>query len=264
MKVEPEPTGRNRGRWWRTDFHTHSPASHDTHMEGVSEAAWLLAFMHARVDIIAVTDHNTGIWIDQIKKTYNQMEQESCPDFRPLTIFPGVEITTEEGLHLLAIFDPQYGTEKIESLLGDIGSPMTNRGDASCYAGKNGVDIILCIKRNNGIAIPAHIDRKRGKGIFSLDRDRLSHLILSGGISVVESSGLSSEWPLPYQNNPHGWAIITGSDTHTLNPEDPISRIPGSIVTRIFMKEPTLDALRIVFQSGNELVCREVPDSPPE
>lgn len=83
---------------------------------------------------------------------------------------------------------------------------------------------------------------------------------MSGRILVVESSGLSAEWPIPYQNNPHGWAIIAGSDTHTLNLEDPISYVPDSIITRIYMKEPTLDNRCVVFHSGNELIWREIPN----
>lgn len=252
------------GRWWRIDLHTHSPASHDTHMDGITESAWLLAFMQAGVDIIAITDHNTGLWIDGVKDAYIRMEQDSCPGFRPVTILPGVEITTGEGVHLLAIFDSHYETETIESLLDEIGSPGATRGKASCYAGINICEIISAVERMNGVAIPAHIDRKRGKGIFCLDKDRLSDLVMSDRIFVVESAGLVSDWLHPYQNNPYGWAVIAGSDTHTLNPEDPISRVPGSITTRIYLNEPTLDNLSVVFHSDKGVVCREIPEISPE
>lgn len=72
-------------------------------------------------------------------------------------------------MHLLAIFNHQYGTETIENLLDEIGSPKTTRGEPLCYAGVNINEIISIIRRNYGIAIPAHIDRKRRKGIFCLD-----------------------------------------------------------------------------------------------
>lgn len=253
-----EPNTNEMNRWWKTDFHTHSPASRDTHMEGVSEADWLMAFMEAGIDVIAITDHNTGLWIDQVKMAYTQMERELIPGFRPLTIFPGVEITTGDGVHLLALFDLHQGTETIESLLDDIGSPHATRGEASCYADAPIHEIIHIIERNNGVAIPAHIDRKRGKGIFCLDQNHLSRLIQSGSFFVVESSGDVSDWMTPYQNNPHRWAVIAGSDTHTLNPDDPISRTPGSIFTRIYMKRPTFDNLSIAFHSGKDFICREI------
>jgi len=50
----------------------------------------------------------------------------------------------------------------------------------------------------------------------------------------------------------------------SLDSEDPISRVPVSVNTRIFMGEPTLDNLSVVFNSGNELVCRETPVILPE
>lgn len=62
-------------RWWRFDFHTHTPASQDygkgpnqEEIRGRSPIDWLLDFMHAEVDCIAVTDHNTGAWIDPLKE----------------------------------------------------------------------------------------------------------------------------------------------------------------------------------------------------
>ena len=52
-------------RWWKFDFHTHTPASSDygkgpdqTAQRHISPEDWLLAFMRAEVDCVAVTDHN--------------------------------------------------------------------------------------------------------------------------------------------------------------------------------------------------------------
>jgi hypothetical protein len=248
-------------KWWKIDFHTHSPESNDTHMDGVTEYDWLLAFMHAEIDAVAITDHNTGSWIDRIKNAYSILEDNNNPGFRSLIIFPGVEITTCENIHLLAIFKPQSNTPSIESFLDQIGCPSEMRGEASCSADAGIGKIISMIQKSNGIAIPAHIDRKKGRGMFCLNSDPLSDLIASGKISVVESSGLVSDWPDPYQNNPWNWAIITGSDTHTLNDDDPISRTPGSVLTRIFTDSLEFDNLRAFFQSGNSGIVRQIPSS---
>ena len=52
-------------RWLKCDLHTHTPASCDTpEMNGVTESEWLSAFMKNRIDLVAITDHNTGRWID--------------------------------------------------------------------------------------------------------------------------------------------------------------------------------------------------------
>ena len=62
-------------RWWKFDFHTHTPASVDygkgpnqCQLRQITPKEWLLGFMRAGVDCVAVTDHNTGEWIDPLKE----------------------------------------------------------------------------------------------------------------------------------------------------------------------------------------------------
>jgi len=112
-------------RWWKFDFHTHTPASLDygkgheqsRHRE-ISPVDWLLAYMRAEVDCVAVTDHNSGGWIDRLTEAYAQLEVTECPDFRPLHLFPGVEITANGGVHILAILDPAMTAADVLQLLG--------------------------------------------------------------------------------------------------------------------------------------------------
>ena len=54
-------------RWWKFDFHTHTPASLDygkrpeqASRRQITPEGWLRRFMHAGVDCVAVTDHNSG------------------------------------------------------------------------------------------------------------------------------------------------------------------------------------------------------------
>ena len=55
-------------RWWRFDFHTHTPASKDYGDKSITPHDWLLGFMRAGIDCVAVTDHNSGAWIDRLKE----------------------------------------------------------------------------------------------------------------------------------------------------------------------------------------------------
>lgn len=59
-------------RWWRFDFHTHTPASSDydaTEAATLAPREWLLACMGASVDAVAVTDHNCSDWIERRQNT---------------------------------------------------------------------------------------------------------------------------------------------------------------------------------------------------
>ena len=77
---------------------------------------WLLGFMRAEVDCVAVTDHNSGEWIDKLKEALKGLQDH--PGYRPLYLFPGVEITANAGIHLLALFDRAKGSAEINGLLG--------------------------------------------------------------------------------------------------------------------------------------------------
>ena len=118
-------------RWWKFDCHTHTPAS-DDFMKGRSEEEkekvdpefWLRKFMEKEIDCVAVTDHNGGEWIDELKKTLQTLSagEDDKPEwYRSLCLFPGVEISVHGGVHLLAIFDPEKTKAHIDSLLGAVG-----------------------------------------------------------------------------------------------------------------------------------------------
>ncbi|MCQ2513261.1 MAG: hypothetical protein MJ092_07775 [Lachnospiraceae bacterium] len=49
-------------QWWKFDFHTHTPASHDFSEKDVTPKEWLLAFMREKMDCVAVTDHDSVDW----------------------------------------------------------------------------------------------------------------------------------------------------------------------------------------------------------
>ena len=99
-------------KWWKFDFHAHTPASEDF-MRGCTQQVkdrvtpefWLRKFMQEEIDCVAITDHNSGEWIDALKQTLNKMRERRPEGYRPLVLFPGVEISANSGVHVLAIFE---------------------------------------------------------------------------------------------------------------------------------------------------------------
>lgn len=88
-------------RWWKFDFHNHTPASDDygkgpdqTQHKQISHKDWLLNYMRQGIDCVAVTDHNSGAWIDPLKQALQELAFEGHEDYRPLYLFPGVEFFT--------------------------------------------------------------------------------------------------------------------------------------------------------------------------
>ncbi len=74
-------------RWWKFDFHTHSPASSDYGKGDDQEHTpreWLLDHMRAEIDCVVITDHNTGAWIDKVKEELIQLENDHPDGYRPI------------------------------------------------------------------------------------------------------------------------------------------------------------------------------------
>lgn len=124
--------------------------------------------MHAEIDCAAVTDHNSGVWVDRLKAAYNQMKDQShlrrsSDGFRELVIFPEVEFSVQGGFHLLALFGSEFKTSDIDILLGLIEYHGT-KGDSNDVTSKSASAVVRAVIEHSGIPIPAHADRNTGSG----------------------------------------------------------------------------------------------------
>ncbi len=253
-------------RWWKFDFHTHTLASRDTKdwqkaagtKDEVTPKKWLLKYMEADVDCIAVTDHNSGEWIDKLKNTYNQMlqqEEEGTPPdgFRKLTLFPGVEISVQGGFHLLAVFDPSEGRDKIDRLLGAVDYKGT-QGHSDGATTRSPADVVQAVLDAGGIPIPAHSDQSKGllrvnpgTRECALDSQTVRQVMDIEGLLAVE--WVNDEYPVPtcVDKQMNRVARVLGSDSHSFRGSHP----PGSRYTWIKMADRTLEGLRLALLDGN-------------
>ena len=126
--------------------------------------------MEAGIDCVAVTDHNTGEWIDRLKETYETLKADQPQGFREIHLFPGVEISVSSGLHVLAVFDKDKNSRTITCLLGAVGFPENLAGEtniqnqAACTR-ESLVKVVEEIHRQGGIAIPASARNAMKMGI---------------------------------------------------------------------------------------------------
>jgi predicted metal-dependent phosphoesterase TrpH len=134
-------------RWWKFDFHSHTPASADygrgqPDARQVTPIDWLREFMVNGIDCVAVTDHNSGGWIDLLQIALHQLEADKPEWFRPLHLFPGVEISVLGGTHVIGLFDIGTPGATISSLLGECGY-RGNPGDTD-YCTTRGLPQVEC------------------------------------------------------------------------------------------------------------------------
>ena len=252
-------------RWWRFDFHTHSPASYDygrgPDQEALSERSprqWLLDFMAARIDCVAITDHNTARWIDTLKAQYQALEHERPQGFRELHLFPGVELTVHGGAHLLAIFDPEMTELGLIHLLAKIGLPANPEDPSSLCTEDSFPQVVRSIIEAGGIAIPAHADDSNGV-LSAYSGQTLQQILQIHSIIAAEVSD-----PRALQTGPAGhqcvhWTPVLGSDSHHPSGQ-PGQRFPGSHFTWVKMGHPSIEGLRLALLDGASLSVRRSLD----
>ena len=244
----------NGARWWKFDVHAHTPASKDygkgknqTSLRELSPKEWLLTYMRAGIDCIAITDHNTGAWIDPVKKALGELVSEEPEGFRPLYVFPGVEISVNGGAHLLAILECDKTTSDIDSLLGAVGFPPTKKGSSGDVTTKTFTEVVEAIVAANGIAVPAHVDDDNG--LFQLPGTTLQQVLDCKNIFAIELRNPAHPKPQLYKDKDLSWTEILGSDAH--HPSGNVGQsYPGSHFTWIKMGSPSIEGLRLALLDG--------------
>ena len=141
-------------RWFKCDLHLHTPASKCFLDKKVTAAQWVEACLAAGLNCVAVTDHNTGAWIDCVK--------EAAKD-TALTVFPGVEITCDTSkIHLLLVFDTEKSSQNIEDFLITCGISREMFASAEAHSPKTVAEIARMANEAGALVIPAHIDEFSG------------------------------------------------------------------------------------------------------
>ena len=237
-------------KWWKCDFHTHTPASNDFRKPSVTCQDWLRAYMEKGIDCVAVTDHNCGEWIDKLKRTLMQLEQEAPEWYRPFYLFPGVEISANGGVHVLAIFDLGKKTADIDSLLGAVGY-RGNKGKSDSETQKSITEVIDTIVGAGGIAIPAHVDRD--KGLFSIKGESLRQVLQNPNIYAMELCDKDFHKPELYKSLKTDWVEVRGSDFHGT---------PTDVFTWVKMGSPSIEGLRLALIDKDASVNGDIHAEP--
>lgn len=241
-------------KWWKFDFHNHTPASDDygkgpdqAQHKQISHKDWLLNYMRQGIDCVAVTDHNSGAWIDPLKQALQELAFEDHPDYRPLYLFPGVEITVQGSIHILAIFGTDKTTSDIDSLLGAVRYRAT-KGKSDGCSECSAVEVINEIARSGGLAIPAHVDQ--ANGLFTVySGNTLEQVLENKNVFAMEVTDPAQTKPQLYIGKNLNWAEVLGTDSH--HPAGTAGqRYPGSHFTWVKMSEPSYDGLRLALIDG--------------
>jgi DNA repair ATPase RecN len=230
----------------KLDLHIHTPASYDYKKENVTAKNIIESAIAKGLDGIAITDHNTGNFIDDIKTAASVVKGK-------IAVFPGVEIScaggNEGSIHIIALFDPSKGSEDITRLMGALNiEPGPKPGEK--YSKKSPSAVIDTIHEFGGLPICAHANSSHGilnwRGIPRKDAIQNPHLLAAEGTDFDdhEKREMGKRVCDFLNGKDHNYnrklAVYQSSDSH--EPET-----IGSKYSLFKLEEISLDGLRQCF-----------------
>lgn len=138
-------------KYRKTDLHIHSPASRCFEDPAVTADQIVEAAVGQRLEVIAITDHNTADFIDDVRQAAKG---------KPILVFPGIEITAANA-HILAIFERDCPVQRLNDLLARVNILADMRGKQDAI-GDDAEKVVREIHLLGGIAIAAHANSNNG------------------------------------------------------------------------------------------------------
>ena len=240
------------------DLHVHtclSPCAElDMHPMAIVQRA-----IDAELDMIAICDHNSSANVPYVIKAAQTSQ---------LKVLPGMEITTSEEVHLLAIFDSLsnltlmqniidqhlagFNDEKrfgVQAIVNEIGEVEGINNQLLIGATDLSLDTLISyIHQFDGLAIAAHIDRESFSVLSQLgfiddhaDFDALEITPRTGFDQArIKYSELSN------------YPFIVSSDSHYI-------KDIGQAFTQMMLQEPTFSELKMALKKQNGCYVMEQP-----
>ncbi len=236
----------------KVDLHVHTPASECFVEEGVTPEDIVRAALARGLAAIAITDHNTGAWVDRVKAAAEPTE---------LTVFPGVEITVQPGVHIVALFPADRTTEHVQDLLTEVGLRADHRGDSDSLVTRYGLqEVVHIIHRNGALPVLAHIDAVKGAWNELGGQTRLQ-LWQEAPFAAVEIIGEALPAEIgtdPYERQPaYYWA---SDNPHPERSNKHACQGIGSRYSCFKVDAPiTWEGLRLCFDDPEQRIRRTLP-----
>ncbi len=225
---------------YKADLHIHTCLSPCADLQ-MTPSAIIKSASEKKLDIIAITDHNSAANIIAAKK---------AAENTALTVLAGIEVTSSEEVHILAIFDNIASVMRLQDVVYENLLPGENDegqfGEQIVVNEKDEVlnfnnrlllsattltvhSVVNIIHSLGGLSIASHIDRD-AFGIISqlgfIPEDlKFDALEISSGIDTEKAEHLFREY------NSFVW--VSSSDAHYLENI-------GKRTTSFFIKEPTI------------------------
>jgi len=241
---------------FRCDLHIHTCLSPCADLDMYPTALVERAVAEG-LDVIGICDHNASENVRYVIEAARE---------KPLHVFPGMEISSREEAHVIALFENMDGLLRLQGVVYTALSGSNREEIFGCQAIVNASDevegfndrlligsidlslrdIVETVHALSGIAIAAHIDRESFSVLGQLGF--IPHDIRFDALEISRRTGLK-EARKRYPDLA-GYPFIESSDAHFI-------RDIGEGATRIFMKEPSLSELKMAIEGREGRYVKE-------
>lgn len=196
------------------------------------------------IKVLAITDHNN---VDGVAVFRNVAKDHD------IYIFPGFELSSREGVHLLCLYPPDADDGQLGRYLGELGirdtQPSTELSDKSFS------DVLEIVQRQGGITIAAHVTNDKGffkvlrgeAGIRAWKNENLLAIQIPGEVEGLRPGTreiVENKNPLYRRSGTLGNAIAAVNAVDIVGAEDLEKR---SATCWIKMSDISIDGLRQAF-----------------
>lgn len=103
------------------------------------------------ISVLAITDHNDVSAVPAFR---------TAADGRRVHVFPGFELSSSEGVHVLCIYPPDVSQDQLGRFLGEFG--ITKTTPSSDLADLSFVEVLRKVRDQGGVTVAAHVTSDQG------------------------------------------------------------------------------------------------------
>lgn len=196
-------------KWYKVDFHTHTPESRCFPDKSITAEKWLKTAKESGLNAVVITDHNSVGFISKIDTIKGDYEDEN------FKVFYGIELcVSAEFTHLLVIFNNTLSVTQIEdAIISDLGLKRDNWTNTEVNVSEKQLKNLCNEMRNNIFVIPAHFASEKGLGRVNSNAIKSYQDFLHFDAIEVRTEHDVNEYNNKLQNKVINSAVlITGSD----------------------------------------------------
>jgi hypothetical protein len=129
------------------------------------------------ISVLGITDHSNASSVDRFRTAAQGTE---------VTILPGFELTSSEGIHILCLYEPDIDVKMLERFLGAFEVPVLDA--TSTPIQQNFKDVLFKVREQGGIGIAAHVTGNKGL-LTALKGEAAIHAWHSSDLLAIQIPG---------------------------------------------------------------------------